>query len=150
MEFFESILPFLIFIGAGIIKSRNKSNKDKDKNKKRTSSPSPRVNPSNTLKSYLEDTREAIKKQIDEITKPDDENVDIIEEKEEIQDTKKTYKEPFKSKVPQEEYGEMEPGVSPILKNEIGRESPIAFNRSNLVKGIIMSEVLGKPKALRK
>lgn len=147
MDFFESILPLILFVGAGLLKSMKKHENDKEQKKKKN--PSRRVDPPSTLKTYLEDTRDAIKRHIDEITELDDDE-DRIEEKKEIEDTKKTYKEPVKSEIPLEESKQREPLVSPIRKNEIGKESPIDFNRDSLVKGIIMSEVLRKPKALRK
>jgi len=42
--------------------------------------------------------------------------------------------------------------VSPILKNEIGRENigKVKFDRRSILQGVIMSEVLDKPKSLKR
>ncbi|KAB3533257.1 hypothetical protein [Alkaliphilus serpentinus] len=163
----------LVFIAIGIISSI--MNKSKEQQRRARSSqgnntaPRPQVKPQPTMQQAkpkrapggLEDLLKEFQRDISTVfgelqqdNKPKDKQViRTIESKEmELRRSKEEDKTLEATKYTIEDPVASEPeSISSIYKNEIGRKgkTPLNLNKKSIMNGIIMAEVLGKPKALQ-
>lgn len=160
MEFLGNLLPFIVFVIIAVSKAKGReAQRDRKRDTpvghspaKKTVSPRSRMDElrkmgeqfGNTLRKELQDSFDDI------LTTPKNkETIPVLDEEKAIdQYNEKTQKE-FKERLDA-------PGVQPnneirdiIKNNEIGGRS-ITFHRQSIREGVIMAEVLGKPKALKR
>jgi len=175
MDFLDLIFPLLILLGPAIFRSINQKNKVEKKNaKKAQTNVEQKVSKKENVKNipdYYDRFEKKSKK--DSLRRDEEKNIKEekrITEEERIKELKRkreiyansekklTRNKKSRSKIDEEEIIsgrnrsiKRNIGLDYIKQEEIGRDDiDLRFDKTQLVQGIILSEVLSKPKALEK
>ncbi|MBB6217926.1 hypothetical protein HNQ80_004062 [Anaerosolibacter carboniphilus] len=155
MDFFGNILPFIIFVIFAISKSKKREAQGGRKREipigrnpeKKTVSPLSRMD---ELRKIGEQFGSTLRKEFQQLSEVDNREMTLLEDEEEAIDryNENSTKE-FVKKLDTPGI-EMKNEIDDVIKaSEIGGRR-ISFHKQSVRDGVIMAEVLGKPKSLRR
>lgn len=149
MNIFSIVLVFIFYIVSIALKSKKDQKKVIQKRRQTSPHTSPqRMQTEQPKERGHQDIFEQVENRIRNYKEKLNPTPSVSEEEEQIKEVLKERRGkdgrvPSYKKIKEDE-------VNPIYSQEIGREVNLQFNQDAILKGIIMSEVLSKPKSMKK